>query len=347
MKILYVHELFPPEIIGGGEIYAENLLLALKKRGIDVFVITGTKKKTRLGKYKGIPVYRVNLFPSRYFFNLKSVPMIEKIVKKFKPDIIHGNAMQSAIPCYIVGKKYNIPIIINVHFFFQEYYRNYFDPVRSYMYSKIERFIMSFPYDKIISLDHYIYDNLKKIGIKSILIEHPINTKLFKPKKKPEKFTIGTAMTIGPSKRNDIFIKLAKKHKEFEYIAVGFYNKKFKNKLEKIGIKAPGYLPREKMPEFYNKISVYFGHGMAAKEAMACGTPVILNENTERLRKYHYKELKAGLILTGSFDKLIKKLQNKKYYNNLSKKCSLFIKNNYSEKIIIPKIIKEYKKLIK
>ena len=349
MKVLYVQDLFPPETFGGGEVYSENILTELKKKGIKFEVVAGTKYKTRTGKYKGIIVHRINWKPSRYLFNVKAIKKMEEVVEKFKPDIIHGNAMQSAIPVSLVGDKYEIPTVVNVHFYFQKYYKEYFDPVRAKIFAKVEKYVMNHSYEKIISLDKYVYDNLKKNKIKSVLIEHMINTKNLKPKKKPNKFTISTILTMGASKRNDIFINLAKKYEDkFNFIACGNYDKKIEIKLKNAGIQTYGYIQNQKLGNFLNKSHIYIGHGMAARDAMSCGVVAILNEDTERLRKYHTKELKAKIMLNGNHDKIINKLfDNKKTLQSLSKKSAQFIIKNYSSKIIIPKILKVYKELVK
>lgn len=349
MKVLYVQDLFPPETFGGGEIYSENIITALKKRGVKFEVVAGTKGRTRTTKYKGVTVHRVNFTPSRYFFNIRAIKKMEEVVQRFKPDIIHGNAMQAAIPASLIGDKYKIPSVINVHFYFQKYYREYYDPIRAGIFSKIEKYVMKHSYDKIISLDKYVYDNLKNNKINSILIEHPIDINRFKFRKKPNKFTVGTMMTMGPSKRNDLFIDFAKNHSsEYDFIACGNYNKEFKKKLLSAGIKSYGYIPHGKIHNFYNKMHVYFGHGMAAKEAMASGCVAILNENTERLRKYHIKELKHGAMLNGNHDVLINQLySDKNFLMKHSVLSSAFIKKNYSNEIIIPKILNVYKELMK
>jgi len=348
MKVLYVQDLFPPETFGGGEIYSENIIAELRKKGVKFEVVAGTKGKSRTEKYKGITVHRVNFKPSRYLFNIRAIKKMEEVVEKFKPDIIHGNAMQAAIPASLIGDKYKIPSVVNVHFYFQKYYKDYYDPVRAKIFAKVEKYVMKHSYEKIIALDKYVYDNLKKNKIDSVLIEHPMNVKRFKPSKKPKEFTIGTMMTMGPSKRNDLFIDLVKKYgSEYKFITCGKYNQKFENKLKAAGIKSYGYISHDKMNKFYNSMHVYFGHGMGAKEAMSCSCVAILNEDTERLVKYHIKEISQNVMQKGDVISIINRLQYKKYYNKLAKKSSTFIKNNYSNEIIIPKILKVYKELIK
>jgi len=350
MKILYVHELFPPESVGGGETHAINMVRLLKRRGHKVYVVAGTKHKTRKETYKGIKVYRVNFRPSRYLFNITALRGIEKIVKEFKPDVIHTNAFHSAIPAYLVGKKHNIPVIVNVHFFFQQYYKEYFDPIRSVVFSKFERFVISYPYDAIIALDYYVYQNLKAIGKKSILIEHAIDTKRFKPKRKKHNYlVVGTQLTAGKTKRNDLFIELAKKLKKtyVRFYAVGTADKKMRKAFKKYGIVYHGRVPYDEMPEHYNHMDIYFGHGMGAKEAMACGCVAILNEKTKRLVQYHNNEIKQKVMLVGNPVNLINKLQKRAYRKRMSIKSVKFVRKNYSSDKIIKRVEEVYKKVLK
>jgi len=348
MKVLYIHELYPPELVGGGEIYAENLVTELNKRGISVMVLTGTKGKTITETRNGIKVKRIH-FNTRRQFMLKTKE-IEKTIEQFKPDIIHTNAFTACIPAYKAAKKYKLPVIVNLHFLFQKEYYRYYKPLKAMFFSAMERRILKKPYDKFIALSYEIYLNLCKLGYKdkTVLIEHPINTKIFKPGKKSSKFTIGSQITLGPSKRIDLFTDLSREMKDVNFLTVGSITPELKKEFDICGIKYIGRLPHNQMPKFYNKINVYFGHGMAAKEAMACGCIAILNEETPRLLNYHKKELAAGIMLKGDPVKIINKLmKDKKYYNIISKRSVKFIRDNYDTSIIMPKIINVYNELAK
>ncbi|MBU3897256.1 MAG: glycosyltransferase family 4 protein [Nanoarchaeota archaeon] len=348
MKVLYIHELYPPELVGGGEIYAENLVGELHKRGINVMVLTGTKGPNMVEKKNGIIVQRLHFKTRREFmFKIKE---IRKVIRRFGPDIIHTNAFTACVPAYFAARKFKIPVVVNLHFLFLEEYFRYHPKYRAYAFKIMERNILKLPYNKIIALSYEIFCNLKRLGLKnkSVLIEHPIDTKLFKPKAKPNKFTIGSQITLEPSKRLDLFIDLAKRMKNVRFVAIGYCTKQMKAEFDKYGIKYMKRVPHNKMPKFYNNINVYFGHGMAAKEAMSSGCVSILNEATPRLLRYHYKELRAHTMLSGDPELIINKLmKNKKFYKSVSKKSINFIRKNYDTKIIIPKIINVYKELIK
>ncbi len=348
MKVLYVHELYPPEMVGGGEVYAENLVRELKKRGIDVMVLTGTKGKTRTETRNGIRIKRIH-FKTRREFMFKTNE-IAKVIEEFRPDVVHTNAFTACVPAYKAAKRYNIPVAVNLHFLFQEEFYRYHSRPKAFLFSAMERRILKMPFDKIIALSYEIYYNLERLGLKSrsVLIEHPINTKSFRPMRKPERFTIGSQITIEPSKRIDLFVDVAKKIKDARFVTVGNYTDSMKKDFDTYGIEYSGRIPHKMMPKFYNRINVYFGHGMAAKEAMACGCVAILNEITPRLTRYHAKELKAGVMLKGDPVKIINRLmRDKKYYNALSKKSREFIKKNYDTEIILPKIISIYKGLLR
>ena len=346
MKVLYIHDLYPPEIVGGGEMYAENLMKELKKRGIDVMVLCGTKGATRNETRDGIKIRRIH-FRTRRELMFK-VREMRKIMKKFRPDIIHTNAFTVCTPAYFAARSLKIPIVVNLHFLFLEEFFRYHPFYKAYAFEKMEKNILKLPFDKVIALSYEIYYNLERLGLKhrSILIEHPINTKLFKDKKKAKNFTVGSYTHQEPSKRADLFIDLAK-NVEANFIVYGTYNNHMKSEFNKYGIKYFGAIPYSKVPRFFQQVNVFFGHGMAAKEAMASGCPTILNESTPRLMKYHHKEISSGVMLHGDPVKIINKLKkDKRYYKNISKKSAEFIRKNYDTEIIIPKIINVYRELV-
>jgi hypothetical protein len=120
MKVLFTKELFSPYIAGGGEIYSENIVRGLMKQGIKVQVVAGSWGKSKFENYKGIPVHRVNLWPTRYSFNVKGYLPLLNVAKKFRPDIIHSNAPQASFPAFLVSRQLGIPHVVSVHFLFLE-----------------------------------------------------------------------------------------------------------------------------------------------------------------------------------------------------------------------------------
>ncbi|MDD5416748.1 MAG: glycosyltransferase family 4 protein [Candidatus Aenigmarchaeota archaeon] len=347
MKVLYIHDLYPPEIVGGGEFYAENLVTQLKKRGIEMMVLCGTKGRTRTETRNGVKVKRIH-FNTRRELMFK-VREMKKAMKEFRPDVVHTNAFTVCAPSYFAARSLGIPVVVNLHFLFLDEYFRYHNMAKAYAFMNMEKAILKIPYDKIIALSYEIMHNLKELNLdkKSVLIEHAINTKIFKNKKKPKRFTIASYTTTEASKGFDIFLDLRKKVKDADFIVYGKTTEEMRKELEKYNIKYYGIVPYPKLIKFLNNASVFFGHGLAAKDAMASGCPTILNESTPRLMNYHHKELKAGVMLHGDPVKIINKLKtDKKYYKNISKKSAEFIRKNYDTEIIIPKIINVYRELV-
>ena len=211
MKILFVQEYFYPVITGGSEVYCHILVKELLRLGHEVFVVGGGFSN-KLEMVEEIPVQRVDLMPSRFFFNIKSLFTIKKVLKNFDADLIHGNTFHASIPVGLVGYFSSIPTLISVHNLFLFKWKVYFDPIRSALFYAFERVEFSIPYNKIIACDHYSLQNLKLLGLrkKSTYIPYPIQTDIFSQKKRrKDKIVIGTAGRLyAKTKRLDIFIKL-------------------------------------------------------------------------------------------------------------------------------------------
>ena len=176
----------------------------------------------------------------------------------------------------------------------------------------------------------------------------PIDTELFKPKnRKRKKIVIGTAVSENTTylRNINVFVSLAEKLKkkyDLEFLMVG------KSDNFPHDIKSVARVPHNEMPKYYNKMDVFIGEGMAAKEAMACGCITILIEPLEYLFRFHKKEIEEGLILYGDHVKIIERfLSNPDEFKSLSKRSVEFIKKTYPKEKTISRIIDVYKELIK
>ncbi len=350
LKVLFTHELFPPYTVGGGEIYSETLVKELIKRGVDVTVAAGAWCENKYEIWEGIPVYRINLSPSRYLFNVKAYFALKKIIKEVKPDIVHATTYHAAMPACLVSHLYKKPIVLSILSLYLKEWFHHFNPIYSSFYYLFERSVFSFPYDKIIALDYAAYYNLCGLGLKkkSIVNEHHIDTGLFKPKdRKRNKFVVGASVTNVPTyKRNiNIFVSLAerlKKKYDLEFLLVGMPDN------SQGDVKSVGQVPHNEMPKYFNKMNVFIGEGIAAREAMVCGCIAVLIEPTEWLIRFHKKEIEEGLMLYGDHEKIIERLlSNPDEFKSLSKRSVEFIRKTYPKEKIMSKIIDVYEELIK
>ena len=355
MKILFVQEYFYPVITGGSEIYSYILVKELLRLGHEVFVIGGGFSN-KFEKVEDIPIQRVDLMPSRFLFNIKSIFTIKKILKKFDADLIHGNTFHASIPAGLVGHFNRIPNLISVHNLFLYTWKLYFDPIRSALFYVFERFEFSMPYDKIIASDHNSFRNLKLLGLekKSTYIPYPIRTDVFYPKKrKGDKIVIGAAGRFyDPSKGFGVLTDLIneyKNRKDIEFLFVGPYSPKQKNKLKKFkNVKLVGKVQYSQMPKFYNMMDIFIGQTIAAKEAMACGCVSILDHEESKLWYYHKPELESKAFLSGNVPELVREfIDNKKKRKIQSRKGIEFIKKNYSLNVVVNKTLDVYKEITK
>ena len=355
MKVLMVHELSFFDGFGGGEIYlkemAENLSNFFK-----IYVVAGSKRPTQKIFLKKFILHLINYKPFRYFLVLKLFFYLLKIIPKFRPDIIHASTYVSAIPAYLAAKIFRIPIILIVHNLFFEEWKNYFNIFKSLLFQLAEKIIFSLNYDLIIVPDKNAEIKIKILNKKSkiVYIPYPINTSLFKRRKriKRKKIIIGSVGRFYDKTKSfeSILhvIEKFKNNKKIEFWIGGKLDKNSEKKLKKIkNVRIFGIIKHEKINKFYNSLDLFIGQGIAAKEAIACGCITILNEKTRRLLNYHKPEIKNGIMFIESPERIIASfLKNRKKFEKIRKKGEKFIKKNYDIQQIIKQYIVTYHQLL-
>ena len=132
MKILITHELFPPDIAGGGEKLTLKLAQLLKERGHEVKVVTSGDPK--IIEYKNIQTVRVPI--NRYLMNL-SLSTILREAKDF--DIIQTSSGNMAFPSWMAAKTLRKPICCHVHHIFGSYWKDVRGPSVGRVFGRMER----------------------------------------------------------------------------------------------------------------------------------------------------------------------------------------------------------------
>ena len=122
------------------------------------------------------------------------------------------------------------------------------------------------------------------------VISPPIDNKYFSVKKEDDSFVVGTVSNISKRKRVDILVKsFLEADIENSKLLIGGGGEELEN-LKNLAngddrVEFLGFVPDEKMNEFYNSLDVFVfptlieGYGMPIVEAMACGKPVITLED--------------------------------------------------------------------
>jgi glycosyltransferase involved in cell wall biosynthesis len=104
--------------------------------------------------------------------------------------------------------------------------------------------------------------------------------------KKDSVFRVGTLSYLGPRKRIDLLIQAFLAADVDGELIIGGVGKDY-HRLKRLAcqdarIKFPGFIPEEKLPEFYNSLDFFIfptkieGYGLPIVEAFACKKPVIL-----------------------------------------------------------------------
>ncbi len=105
--------------IGGAETHIVELAGELKKRGIDVIVVSNGGVYVQDIEAEGIRHYTVPLARRKLRDMVKSLILLRRIIKKEKPDIVHAHARIPAFLCGLLQKSMRFPFVTTAHFVFQ------------------------------------------------------------------------------------------------------------------------------------------------------------------------------------------------------------------------------------
>ena len=108
MRVCFISFEYPPNILGGAGTYAEAIVNGLKRRGVDVFVITRGDRNDFDQKTFRVPTSDVPYW-RRLFFMKPAMSLLNKLNKPWNFDLVHFNE-----PHIILGKL-NVPTVCTVH----------------------------------------------------------------------------------------------------------------------------------------------------------------------------------------------------------------------------------------
>ena len=138
MKIAFITNLYPPNILGGAEIIVEKMALGMLENGHQPIVITTSPDNDEhTFKQDNITIYQINttkIYPTYKqtevhplkkplwhlfdLWNKKTLNVIKEILIKEKIDIVHINNYKGlSLSCFKAGKDLNIPVVYESHDF--------------------------------------------------------------------------------------------------------------------------------------------------------------------------------------------------------------------------------------
>jgi len=145
LSVLLTHEVFPPEIRGGGEYIALRVAMALQERGIQVQVLTtGDPANT---SHQGVQTERLPI--GRYGFNLK----VGRIIAAARSvDVLQTFNYHACLPSLIAARYLSKPIICEILGLFGLAWLDMRGRTIGRLYQSWERFVVSRSYDRTVFL---------------------------------------------------------------------------------------------------------------------------------------------------------------------------------------------------
>ena len=306
MRILQVNP-YPPENLGGSEIFCKNLAINLKLgKNVDSHILTSDifnrKVKTEIINEDIKVIYK------KCYFNLWNKNPVSNILSYLKNnyqnyDIIHTHSyiFFTSLQCAFLKKFKDFPLITHIHGGVQtpsSLASNYMEKIQiSFKNNIFDKIIGNFTIknsDRIISVSkkdlQFISNRYKIDKNKAFYIPNGIDVNRFKKSNKSEKEYITFIGRLSYIKGIDIFIDIINqiyknnKNAKFLIIGRGPLYKLVKQAQKTIPIKYISSYPYEKINEIYNISKVimitsrFEGLPTILLESLACETPVIASD---------------------------------------------------------------------
>lgn len=284
MKILITHELFPPDVTGGGETLTYRIAKELKERGHEVKTLTSGNPKIK--EFDGIKTIRIPV--NRYLMNL-SLPIISKHAKDV--DLIHTSSGNMCFPSFLAAKMNNKPICCYVHHVFGSNWKYVRGPILGFIFQQMEKLFLTRNYDAVIFQNNLSRDMGLEMGInkEKIFTLHPgvdYNQFQLKGIKREIQVLFVGNLSMDKSmvkiKGLEYLIDAAKLLPQIRFIVVGegSYLKKIKKDSPQNVYFVGGKRGKE-LAEIYNKSLIFClpslaeGFGISILEAMASGCAIV------------------------------------------------------------------------
>lgn len=158
LRVLMVHERFPPDYAGGGEYFVLETARHLQQRGHRVDVLTcGDPSITQ---FEGIRTARLPMSRYRFNFAWKTVAHHAR-----DADVIQTFSYHATYPAYRAGRVLGKPVVCGVLALFDEVWREMRGPVVGRMFQRMERFLLGLPLDRRVFISEGSREVARKLGL--------------------------------------------------------------------------------------------------------------------------------------------------------------------------------------
>lgn len=363
-------------IQGGGSACIAQLVEGLIKQNIKVAVVTRSENDIAEELFN-IPIHRTSFLylgfrESKITHSLFSLPTTMKVIKEFRPDIIHSHNPPAAITGFACTRLYRKPHLLTMHGPWSDVR---IGGIKKAIAEKIENFALKHA-NKItcdsIALAKQLHD---KFRVKTIGIQNAVDKKYFSKMQKnkarkvlniktKDKIVLFTGRFV-IEKGLDTLLKAAsillQKRDKVTFLLIGggfdekiVHNWLSQNKIYRNKIITIPFLKHELMKTAYNSADIFVlpslaeGLSRSLIEAMLFGLPCIstrVGGNVELL------ESNRGLIVAPGNEMELSKgirkiIMNRKLAMTFAKNAKSYVINNLTVEKRIKNFIQVYKSLL-
>ncbi|MFH1623233.1 MAG: glycosyltransferase family 4 protein [Candidatus Aenigmatarchaeota archaeon] len=282
MRIVFGHELFPPDVAGGGEKLVFKLTKWLASRGHSIKVVTSGDPKMK--GYDGLRTVRVPV--NRYLMNVAGLPAM--IEHGRDADVIQASSGNMCWPSYVAARLAGKPVCCWVHHIFGSYWRDIRGPVFGRLFEAVERLVLTRGFDA------YVFQNesSKRLGVgmgidrrKMRTITPGVDLKVFSTsaavKRDRSVLFVGSIVMDEPAIRTKglrYVLEAARIMPDVTFNILGEFARKMKHTPN---VRWLGAVNQRGLAAAYRRAGVVVcaslneGFGLAVLEAMACGCPIV------------------------------------------------------------------------
>jgi len=382
MNILIATDTYLPYITGVS-VSTDSIARFMALKGYKVTVVSSKQAVTgNVPPLKNLKIVRVPTMPfsfgnkNRWGIFPLTLPMIEKVIRDNKIDIIHiQEPSPTGLSALILAKIHKIPTVGALHFIPEQsgeiisVKHHSLIKIMSWYIQKVYNY-----YDAVMTVSNYFAGRLKKFGVTKPIhvISNGTDINLYKP----GQINLELRKKLNINKEETVFMFLGRidgdknvetlvramplVNNNVKLLIVGKGNKKLELKnlsaIQKTQNKIiwVDYITNEEMPKYYHAVDVfvimspYEGQSIVTLQAVACGLPIIAanagalpelchdNENGFLVSPYDYKTLAQKMNL------LAKDIKLRNKFGKKSREISL----PHHKPIALKKLEDIYKKLL-
>lgn len=292
---------------------------------------------------------------------LKSISHLRKIIKSFKPDIIHAHYASSyGLVAALSGFK---PLLTSV------WGNDVYDfPKKSFLHKKSFQFVLS-KSDRIYSTSEIMADEIRKYTSKQIkVIPFGVDTDVFKPFEtrnifEDDSIVLGAVKSLSYKYGNEKVIKafsiVKQKLPQYNLKLLLVGDGVLRNEMERLvnelniqnEVKFLGLVPHSKVPEYHNMIDIHIypsnweSFGVSNLEAAAC-EKVQVASNIGGFSEILNDGVDSFLVNPDSIDEIVDRLilliTNKDLRIKMGKQARQNVLRNYNWKDNVKTMIEDY-----